>query len=208
MSSLLLVKSLKMKHILKHLLITAFCFLPIFAYAQDGKVRLTRDSKLSIKGKSNVNDFRCKSEHALHQDSLDYYYRVTGDTVQVDGVSLSLEVSQFDCGKKGINRDFRSTLKYEEHPFIKIILNELIIKEETGIIPREAKVTIIIAGIKRDYIVPLTYFSSSEERFIAGGHKTLAMSDFGLTPPSPLFGLIQVSNELDIEFDLVITRAL
>lgn len=196
-----------MRKFLKSISVLAFCLFPLFAYAQDGKVRLTKDSKLSIKGKSNVNDFRCKSEHTLHQDSLDYYYRVTGDTVTVDGVALSLEVDQFDCGKKGINRDFRSTLKHEEYPFIKIILNELIIKEETDLIPREAKVTIIIAGIKRHYIVPLSYFSSSQERFIAGGHKTLSMSDFGLTPPAPLFGLIQVSKELDIEFDLVITRA-
>jgi hypothetical protein len=32
------------------------------------------------------------------------------------------------------------------------------------------------------------------------------MTDFGLTPPSPMLGLIKVEDELDIEFDLVIRR--
>lgn len=179
-------------------------FIPLFSFAQNGRVQLSNESKLSINGTSNVSDFRCQSEHELQQDSLQFEYHFEGETINVDGVSLALEIDQFDCGKRGINRDFRSTLKYKEYPFINITLNELVLEEATDIVPTQARVTISIAGNERDYTVPLTAFSSSEDRIIVGGTKTLYMSDFGLTPPSPLFGLVQVSDQLDITFDLVI----
>lgn len=193
-----------MKMFSKQILILAFGIIPLLSVAQNGKVQLSNESKLSINGTSNVSDFRCQSEHELQQDSLQFDYHFEDETINVDGVSLSLEIDQFDCGKRGINRDFRSTLKYKEYPFINITLNELVLEDESDIVPTDARVTINIAGNERDYIVPLTAFSSSENRIIVGGTKTLRMSDFGLSPPSPLFGLVQVSDELDITFDLVI----
>ncbi|SMO80718.1 YceI family protein [Gracilimonas mengyeensis] len=186
------------------LLALVLLFLPLAAIAQNGQVQLSNESKLSINGKSNVNDFRCYSEHQLQQDSLSYSYHFEGDVIEVDGVSLSLQVDQFDCGRKGINRDFRSALQYKEYPFIHITLNELILENEEDIVPSSARVTIKIAGVEQKYTVPLNAFSSSEERIIVGGSKVLSMHDFGIDPPSPMLGLIKVSDELDIQFDLVI----
>lgn len=195
-----------MKKILPTLLIPALCTLPVLSHAQNGKVRLSDDSKLSIKGKSNVNEFRCQAEHDLQQDTLNYFYKVSDDTVTVNGVLLQLEIDQFDCGKRAINRDFRSTLKYQEYPFIEIILNELVLEDPSDIIPKTALITIRIAGVEQNYEVPLHSFSTSEDHFTVGGNKVLHMTDFGLVPPSPLMGLIKVEDELDIEFDLVIRR--
>lgn len=195
---------MSMKNVLQKILIPAFCTLPVLAHAQNGKVRISDESKLSINGTSNVTDFRCKSEHELQQDSLNFNYHYDGEIITVDGVSLSLEVDKFDCGKRGINRDFKSTLKYKEFPFIRITLNELVLQDSADVVPQSARVTIQIADSARNYIVPLNAFSSSEERVIVGGNKFLKMTDFGLTPPSPLFGLIQVDDELNIVFEMVI----
>lgn len=193
-----------MKKIIQKILIPAVCALPVWANAQHGKVRISDESKLSINGTSNVTDFRCQSEHQLQRDSLDFNYIYQGDIITINGVSLSLEVNKFDCGKKGINRDFKSTLKYKEYPFIKITLNELVLQDSTDLVPQSAHVTIQIADSARNYTVPLNAFLSSEERVIVGGNKVLKMTDFGLTPPAPLFGLIQVSDELEIVFEMVI----
>jgi len=199
-------KTMSMMKTLSILLLVTFGLIPSLALAQNGKVQLRDSSKLSIKGKSNVNEFTCESEHELQKDSLDYSYTVNADTVQVNGVYLDLEIDQFDCGKRAINRDFKSTLKYKEYPFIEIILNELLVSDSTSLIPQEAEVTIRIAGVERHYTVPLNSFSSSEKSFTVGGNKILRMTDFGLEPPSPMFGLIKVEDELNIQFDLVIVR--
>lgn len=186
------------------ILIPALCMLPLTGLAQNGKVQLSDESKLSINGTSNVTDFRCNSEHHLEQDTLSYDYHYTGNVINVDGVTLNLEIDQFDCGKRGINRDFKSTLKYKKHPFIQLTLNELVMADSSDLAPQHARVTIEIAEVQREYVVPLLAFSSSEKQIVVEGRKTLYMSDFGLKPPSPLFGLIQVSDELEIDFQLVI----
>ncbi|MEX0610093.1 MAG: YceI family protein [Balneolaceae bacterium] len=195
-----------MSKVLQKILIPALCTVPILASAQTGKVQLSNESNLSINGKSNVNEFRCRYDHELQRDLLQYSYRYSDGSIRLEGLTLSLEVDEFDCGRKGINRDFRNTLLYEKYPFIHITLNELVLGEESDVVPTEALVTITIAGVKRVYTVPLNDFSSSEELILVGGNKILNMSDFGLTPPSPLMGLIKVSDELDIVFDLVITQ--
>lgn len=197
---------MRMSKVYQNILVLALAFLPLISVAQNGQVQLSNESKLNINGKSNVNDFRCYSEHQLQKDSLDYTYHFEDEIIRVNGVSLSLEVDQFDCGRKGINRDFRSTLQYKDYPFIHITLNELILEDEADIMPTSAKVTIKIAGVSQEYIVPLNAFSSSEDRIIVGGIKTLSMTDFGLRPPSPMLGLIKVSEELEVEFDLVIRQ--
>ncbi|WP_421774292.1 hypothetical protein [Gracilimonas sp.] len=193
-----------MRKVLQTILIPVLCMLPLLSFAQNGEARLSNESKLSINGKSNVNDFKCESEHEFQQDSLDFSYHFEADTINVNGVSLFLEISRFDCGKKAINRDFRNTLKYKNHPFIKITLNELILKTKDNPIPTTANVIITIAGVERNYDVPLHAFLSTEDGVLVGGNKILYMSDFGLTPPSPLFGLVQVRDELDIVFELVV----
>lgn len=193
-----------MKKVIQNLLIPALCTLPVMAQAQNGKAQISDTSKLSINGKSNVTDFKCLSEHELQQDSLDFNYQYNGSVIDIQGVTLSLLVDQFDCGKRGINRDFKSTLKYKEHPFIEIRLHELVLEDSADMIPKYANVTITIANVERPYLVPLNAFSSFENKVIVGGNKYLKMTDFGLTPPSPLFGLIQVRDELNIVFEMVI----
>ena len=193
-----------MNKVIQKILIPALCTLPVSAAAQNGQVHFSNQSKLSINGKSNVNDFQCISNHDLRQDSLNFTYQYTGESILVTNVNLNLEVNQFDCGKRGINRDFRNTLKHEEHPFIQITLNEVILDDSADFSPSAAMLSIEIAGVKREYQVPLSEFSRQENSILVGGTKALQMTDFNLDPPTALFGLVQVSDELDIVFDLVI----
>ena len=82
---------MRTKKILQKILIPAICTLPAYALAQTGQVQFTNQSKLSINGKSNVNDFRCLSEHELQRDSLNFTYQYIGETIDVSGVSLFLK---------------------------------------------------------------------------------------------------------------------
>jgi hypothetical protein len=200
----IVAKTMSMKEVLQKILIPVVCALPIGASAQSGEVRFSNESKLSINGKSNVNDFRCLSNHDLRQDSLNFTYEYTGNNIQVSNIKLNLEVDQFDCGKKGINRDFRNSLKYQEYPFIQITLNEVILEDSEDLSPTSANLTIEIAGVEQTYSVPLSEFSRDENQVLVEGSKVLHMTDFNIEPPFALFGLVQVSNELNIVFDLVI----
>lgn len=122
-------------------------------------------------------------------------------TIHLDSVLLQVAVENFDCGGNGINRDFQKSLQSDQFPFIDIIPSSLTIQpSELGYI--ETRVTIRLAGQEQDYQIPVTYtMAKNLEQKVHMGHAkvVLRMSDFGITPPSPFFGLIQVDDELRVE---------
>lgn len=173
------------------------------AQQTENNVLVLNQSKLTINGTSNVTDFQCQSTQEFESDTLNLAIRQLETQVEITKSTLILEVSEFDCGRKGINRDFRQTLKYREHPSIHISLNGLITSPDSDY-PDAAIVDITIAGITRAYRVNLYNVVYFDKTIYAAGHQILNISDFGLEPPSPMLGLIKVHDELKISFDLVI----
>lgn len=167
-------------------------------------VILSNESKLTINGQSNVTDFTCVSKHDLEDDSLSFRYQYQGTDVELTGKPLVLKVDNFDCGKRGINRDFRKTLKHKDYPQIKIELIELNGRKSPEALPTTAEVNIELAGVSRNYTIELSEVMLFDERTRVKGQKSLKMSDFDLDPPSPLFGLIKIHDEMLIDFNLII----
>lgn len=181
------------------------CIIPGHTTAQsftEAEALFQSDSKLTIKGKSNVNEFSCLSGNSF-TDSL-YRFSFSADTArtQFQNATLNLEIREFDCGKRGINRDFRKTLKADSHPFIRLQLNQ--IKSQRDSVT--AFMEVELAGVSKSYEVALQVGAGSDSKpseFItASGSKILKMSDFNLDPPSPMFGLIKLNDELEVRFDL------
>lgn len=158
-------------------------------------------SILSIYGTSNITDFECKYEGSFESQTLRHQINFTGDSARVSGSLLPLTVDSFDCGKRAINKDFKTTLKYKEYPQINIDLKK--VYPVTGI-PEFAEVNIELAGRKRLYTVQLSEELMADGTFRVQGIQNLKLSDFELDPPRPLLGLLKVRDDLEIHFDLYI----
>lgn len=177
---------------------------PRLGAAQDperGRALILQDSKLSIHGTSNVTDFICLYNYEIEQDTLTYaIQRVVEDSlVIITGDKLKLKTEGFDCGKKGINRDFRKTLKSEQYPLIEIELLKLFLNNHA---PFKAEVLIRLAGNTQPYLVLFRDTDEVNRVHLVSGVQDLKMTDFGLDPPSALFGLVKVRDELKIHFTL------
>lgn len=162
------------------------------------------DSKLTINGTSNVNDFECVYEEKFEQDTLQHTIDIDEAIAEVDGEQLILVVDSFDCGKRGINKDFRNTLKSDVYPTIELDLKK-VIQQDPELITAEVDIT--LAGVTQTYQVNFEDIVFYEEGFIeVQGTQPVKMTDFGIKPPRALFGLIKVNDELDINFTLRIIQ--
>ena len=159
------------------------------------------ESKLRINGTSNVTDFECKYNNDFEVDTLSHHLEITEDSVLVSGDDLPLIIDSFDCGKRAINKDFKSTLKSKEYPNIDIKLLE--VYSENGR-PKRASVAISLGGATQQYLVSLTEEIMGNEVVAISGTQKLKLSDFNLEPPRALFGLIKVRDELDVSFELLV----
>lgn len=188
-----------------------FAILPIFvlpflssnlAYSQDFmhvQTNFLNKSKLTIYGSANVTDFECDYTKNLEQDTLNHHIKLAPDAILVMGDPLALTVDKFNCGKRAMNRDFKNALQYKKHPEIAINLLKIYIEDEE---PTKVDVAITITHVTRNFSINLENRTDADGDVLITGSQDLKMTDFEITPPTALFGLIKVKNDLKISFDL------
>lgn len=109
-----------------------------------------------------------------------------------------MDNTSFDCGEKAINKDLQETLNTEEHPQITLTLREVETTETPSKI--NATIAIKIAGVSRDYKIPLQ-IKKNGNLYVSGQLK-IKLSDYNLETPKKLFGLITVNDNIEIVFHL------
>ncbi|MCK0125193.1 hypothetical protein MWU76_12365 [Gelidibacter sp. F2691] len=167
-------------------------------------VRITPQSTLHIKGTSNVTDFTCLYNIKNLNEPIRIHYESDADVITFEKSVLVLENSGFDCGGKGINRDFHGLLKSDTYPEIKLSLKQVKLnphKSNTA----DASIEIEIAGKKHLYHMETKYHQ--DNGWHISGLLKLNIKDFNLVAPKKMLGLIVVSEEIQINFKLVVKEA-
>ncbi|GAA4302480.1 YceI family protein [Aestuariibaculum suncheonense] len=163
-------------------------------------VVVSSKSTLVVKGTTNVNAFSCVFDSKRLKNPISVTYFSNGQKLKFKETALVLDNGCFDCGGKGINRDFQKILKSETYPQIKLILKETSSLEDKSDV--QTLVDVEIAGIKKEYKIPVTVRNNGTT-LINGGLK-VCLSDYNLEQPKKMFGLITVDDEIHIDFNLVV----
>lgn len=185
--------------------------LSLFAFTQPNSntnttVSFIISSSVNIKVKSNVHSFNCKSSTNYGHDTLYVRYEKEDNIYSVENAFLEIDLNGFNCGNPLVNKDFATLLQKDTYPTIKIYIEQIMLNEmKAGNCPGKVDYDIEIAGVKKHFE---TKFSSSitKGKRLVEGELALSLSDFNLTPPKKLLGLIKVSDEILIEFHYFIEK--
>lgn len=193
------------------ILIFAYLYFSQLGTGQFIKVMVHPQSMLQIQGKTNVNSFQCYC--APPASVVGFNAESSSETQKINFKKAALTVltKSLDCRHKIMNRDMYQTLKAEHYPTITLSISQVLIPihsinarwKLTGPIATEAYLT--LAGMKRkiDLLVTISQPFSNIYRFTA--KKSLLLTDFGLTPPTALMGMVKVKNEIILDIDLYIS---
>ncbi len=163
---------------------------------------IEKNSTLRIDGKTNISSFRCDINEYAQQDTV-LLYRDEHQPVLIKG-GLVINVNCFDCHQKYITSDLRKTLKADETPFFQIhLLNIGYFNMQPGRQPIRGWVDVTLAGITRRMEINYVLQVSGNNNILLTGEQQMLFSDFKLTPPRKLAGLIKVENEINVQFQLV-----
>lgn len=179
------------------------------AAAQD-VYELTSDSRIHIEGTSTVNDFTCRAGEVIGSG----YVRgeelaapkAGNDGAMDEGLELTAPVRSFDCGNERMNRDMYDALKASSHPEIEFVLKRVDVLEggntgEDGYMLR-VNGFLTLAGEERNITFDIRGAVLPDGRLHAEGALDLRMSDFGITPPTALLGLVRAHDQITVRFDL------
>lgn len=175
---------------------------PFQGWAQDGyaskTVNVLPTTRLFINGEANVKKFSCVfNAHYLDKES-NVKFVEENNSIRFKNAVLSLENEGFDCGHSAINKDFHKLLQTKEYPKILIELQRITLLEDNK---GRVEALVTIAGKKKKYTIPIDIVSSPIDRYIGKLH--LNIRDFDLEPPTKMFGLIVIKDEVEITFDLL-----
>ena len=185
-----------------YLLFLSLLTLSVAGFAQANvetrEIEILPESSLSISGNTNISQFECDfNTLCFDKQNITIHYSSKGDILDFRNSILPLENTNFDCGNRRINKDFRELLKTEKHPEILLRIKEIEMNDQEN-----AHVTLNfeIAGKNKNYRFPVKITGDNQLCF--EGNLALNIKDFDLEAPSKMFGLIVIEEEISINFKL------
>ena len=165
------------------------CFVSI-GLAQDSYT-LSEESNLTIEGTSTVHDW------TVTANTIEGVLKIEENTPK----EIDFQVAVADIlSERGATMDkkMHGALQKDVHPKILFVLRE--VKNESIFVG-----TLTIGGNPQEVEIVGKIEASGSSIHISGEHK-IALNDFGIEPPTAMFGQVIVGDDVTVKFDLVFSK--
>jgi len=176
--------------------------------AQDTRVSVGSESKLWIEGTSNLHGWSCKAttlDAAIDLDAALAQIAVVPPKA-LKRVQVKVPVKSLKCGHDAMDNNLYKALKADESADISYILATF------EVVPGDMKDTftlhtvgaLTVAGSENKIEMDVTATRLADGSVMAKGLVPIKMTDFGIKPPTAIFGRLKTGNEVKINFELTI----
>ena len=174
---------------------------------ETARVAVSPESKLWIEGTSNLHGWSCKAttlDAAVELDAAAAAQLAVAPPKALKKVQVKVPVKSIKCGHGGMDDNLYKALKADESPDISYILATF----EAA--PGEAKDsftlrtvgTLTIAGKENKVSMDVVATRLSDGTVKATGVVPIKMTDFGIKPPTAIFGRLKTGDEVKVNFEL------
>lgn len=170
-----------------------FClFLGVVLYAQEQPNSFK--SSIFVHGSSSVHNWGLEVD--IQEVQLN---KITIRDDRLESIAMDFSVNALVATKKEMHNKIRKALKFNKFPVISIQFKALVFKNDS-LFTDAALFT--IAGVSKKLSFKSSYVQLKNKEILLSGKQQIRMSDFNIKPPSAMFGLMSVGNELLVEFEL------
>jgi hypothetical protein len=171
------------------------------------RLRLDPGSEVTIEGTSSLHPFHCKTDKIMAYVDVDpgYTKDLTKVARPIVSVKVNIVVRTLTCGNGQMDKNMYGTLKADENPLIKYTLTGYDILDGSAspaAFAAKTSGTLMISGKERAIDMKINAERLSNGKAIATGEQAIQMTDFGIEPPSFMFGRLKVGNEIKVKFNL------
>jgi hypothetical protein len=173
------------------------------------KWAVEKTSTLRILGSSNLHDFQCDALGYAASDTISFMAsQHSAGRIPLNGY-LKIEINTINCHNFIITRNFRTTLKANEHPYliVKFLSLErlpLFTNNKDNLV---GIVEIELGGVAKKFEIPYK-IQQNGHVILLNGQRNFTFSDFEITPPRILGGLVKIYNKFNVEFNLKIIQTI
>ena len=188
---------------LKSILAMALLFTASHVFGQVNYV-LNRDYKITIDGGSNLHDWTENVEKASATGSVTWN---SNGSFILNNLTVTIDVQSIKSSEGGVmNGKTYKALKSDNHPTIAFTLTSPLQVSQGGT-SVTATGNLTMAGASRAVTIHAKINSSQNSNISIEGSVPLKMTDFGIDPPTALFGALKVGNDVTIQFKVILIKS-
>ncbi len=169
-------------------------------YAQTTEYTIVTESSMQVDGTSNQTP-----EWSVYATEIQGSVGL-GEEGMVESVRLVVPSKMMKSKKSPImDRGMYGALKADEYPEIVYELASVsdYAVSNDGTFTLNATGNLTIAAATNEIVVPVEGVHQEDGRILFAGTHSLLMTDYGLKPPSLMFGAYRTGDELTISFELI-----
>lgn len=176
------------------------------AAATSLRLGVRSDSRLWLEGSSNVRDWRCDATSLDASIDLDASDEESGET-RVRRVQVRVPTYSLTCGRSQMDRIMYKALHVDDEPDCRQIVGRFeVIADDEARRSLVMQGTLRVAGVERVVRVPVELEQMRDGTIHARGALPILMTDYGISPPTALFGVLRTENRIVVKFDLLVDR--
>lgn len=167
-------------------------------------------SRVSIAGTSNIHAYTA-STTALRVTRVKLANTVVGPTFwdeivkpgALEAFEIAIPAATLASDKEGLDKNMRKALNTKEYPDITFRLLRLEPRPGAAGALRGIGV-LTVAGVPREVALEITT-ARKDVGLMVQGQVALLMTDFGITPPKAMLGMLKTDPKVTITFETVLT---
>jgi len=180
--------------------------LPVLAWTSAfERLTLQPESRLWVDGTSTVRSFTCKATDvdAIVDGAPDAIAQVTAGEKGVSAVRVRVEAAKLECGNGTMNDHMRKALKADANPVIGFKLASYDVSRSADGVAGTLTGTLSLGGVEKSISMPAVGKSEGGALRVTGSYP-LKMTEYGLKPPTLMFGRIKVGETVTVKYDLLL----
>jgi polyisoprenoid-binding protein YceI len=172
-------------------------------------------ARVSLEGTSNIHGYTA-STTAVRLISLHIDGTPTGDVLEqslapgaLKTFEIAIPAATLSSPREGVDKNMHKALKVEAHPDIRFRLRSLELEgspADTPVKPGSAYravKSLTIAGVEREVVLDLAVERRGAALVVTGG-TDLLMTDYGITPPKAMRGMLRTNPKVQIRLELAV----
>ena len=174
---------------------------------QTVRVAVAPESKLWIDGTSNLHGWSCKAEKleaVIEFDAAAAAQVAAAPPKALKRVDIKVPVKSLKCGHGAMDDNLYKALNADATPEISYIMAsfEAVAGDAKDSFRLETVGTLTVAGKENKLTMDVTATRLPDGTLKATGMVPIKMTDYGIKPPTAIFGRLKTGDEVKVNFEL------
>ena len=165
------------------------------------RVAVGTESKLWIDGTSNLHGWSCKAEKIEANIDIDFAQALAKGLKKVD---VKVPVKSLKCGHGAMDNNLYKALNADDTPDVSYIMAtfEAVAGDTKDTFTLKTVGTLTVAGKENKIAMEVTATRMADGTLKAVGMVPIKMTDYGIKPPTAIFGRLKTGDEVKVNFEL------